>query len=542
MLGFNTTLTAQRSASAPGPVVLATPSPVTHRTAEENLGLGYLAAYLREAGYEVTVADGWLEGLDVGALAARIAEAGPVLLGFACYRSNMTRAIETMRLVREAGARPFTVAGGYGPTFHTADFLDAGFDAVIRGEGELPLRMLADHVTGQDGAPELGAIPGLSWRQPDGPAQHNAQPAPKLPLDELPHPHRDTLHLTLARRSLVHIQTARGCQATCTFCSIVAFERVGGGPAWRQRGIKDIADELESLWSLGARHFKVIDDSLVEPPRDAGWCADLADELSARGVRARLRGSIRADRADAEVVRELARAGFFSFSCGIENYSASALRRMAKRADVGQNHAALDRFQEHGIYVQAGHILFDDRTSLDELEDNYAGMRRYPWTISKGIFTEMYAAAGTSFTRRLTKRGALEVDRDSLGNSRYDVLDPRVRPVYRALKHWQKTHSRIYDKAIDPLSAPKALDAGELALLHRLYLDLRRVDLDLFRLLLDAAGGRTATDRLDAELDELVRTEIERTAAWYTRFDGRVEEAYRAVGLVYDADENPFLC
>ncbi|MFE2442736.1 B12-binding domain-containing radical SAM protein [Streptomyces sp. NPDC059426] len=526
--------------NGPDRIVLATPSPVTHRTAEENLGLGYLAAYLRQEGYEVALIDGWLQGIDVEALARRIVDARPALVGFACYRSNMMPAIEAMRLVRRAGVRPVTVAGGYGPTFHAAEFLEAGFDAVVRGEGELPMRMLAQHVC--TGTPSLERIPGLSFRDTDGTQRHNAEPAPKLPFAQLPHPHRDTLDLTIARRSLVHLQTARGCQATCTFCSIIAFERVGGGPTWRQRSIRDVADEIERLWEQGARYFKVIDDSLVEPPRDAAWCAELADEFESRGVSPRLRGSIRADRAEEDVVRELARAGFFSFSCGIENFSPSALRRMAKRATVEQNSAALDRFRAHGIYVQAGHILFDDRTTLAELEDNYAAMRHYSWTISKGIFTEMYAAAGTRFTRTLTRRGGLQIDQDALGNTRYDVLDPRVRCVYGALKRWQKEHAAVYDKAIDPLSAPKALDDAELALMHRLSVELRETDLDLFRLLLDVATGPTATAHLEEEIHDLVEAEIARTAPHYRKLDTQVEEAYGEVGLVYDADDNPFLC
>ncbi|WP_236074239.1 B12-binding domain-containing radical SAM protein [Streptomyces tardus] len=521
-------------------IVLATPSPVTHRTAEENLGLGYLAAYLRQEGHRVDLVDGWLQGIDVEALARRIVEARPSLVGFACYRSNMMRAIEAMQLVQRAGVRPLTVAGGYGPTFHANEFLEAGFDAVVRGEGELPMCLLAEHV--RTGTPALASIPGLSFRDEDGSLCHNFEPAPKLPFSQLPHPHRDTLDLTIARRSLVHLQTARGCQATCTFCSIIAFERVGGGSNWRQRSIRDVADEIEQLWEAGARYFKVIDDSLVEPPRDAAWCAELADEFEARGLSPRLRGSIRADRAEEDVVRELARAGFFSFSCGIENFSQSALRRMAKRATVEQNYAALDRFRAHGIYVQAGHILFDDRTTLAELEDNYAAMRRYAWTISKGIFTEMYAAAGTNFTRTLTRRGGLQIDQDALGNTRYDVLDPRVRCVYGALKRWQKEHAAVYDKAIDPLSAPKALDDAELALMHGLSIDLRETDLDLFRLLLDAAAGPTATEHLEEETHELIEAELVRTAPRYRAFDTRVKEAYRKVGLVYDADDNPFLC
>ncbi|WP_197371932.1 B12-binding domain-containing radical SAM protein, partial [Streptomyces clavuligerus] len=363
-----------------------------------------------------------------------------------------------------------------------------------------------------------------------------------LALDQLPHPSRDTLHLTLARRSMVHVQTARGCQASCTFCSIVAFERVGGGATWRQRSVTDVVDELEALWGRGATHVKVIDDSLIEPPRDARWCTELADEIAHRGIKPRMRGSIRADRVTEEVVGELARAGFFSFSCGIENFAQSALRRMAKRADVAQNRRALDIFRTHGIYVQAGHILFDDKTSLEELEENYTGMRAYSWTVSKGIFTEMYAAAGTNFTRRLERQGVLQIDRDHLGNTRYDVLEERVRPLYRGLKQWHKAHSAIYDKAIDPLSAPKALDAGELALMHGFAKELRGTDLDFFRSLLDLAAGPCSTAALDGAVQELIRAELAGTADWYRDLDARVDLGYREVGLVYDADANPFLC
>ncbi|MFI0773150.1 B12-binding domain-containing radical SAM protein [Streptomyces sp. NPDC021212] len=534
-------MTDANSEQRKGPaVVLATPPPVTHRTAEENLGLGYLAAFLREAGHTVEVIDGWLEGLDIPTLAQRILDARPGLVGFACYRSNMDRAIETMHRLSRAGADVLTVAGGYGPTFHADDFLEAGFDAVVRGEGEVPLRLLADHL--RDGTPALDQIPGLSHRSAGGTVRHSPTPAPKLTLDELPHPARDTLHLTLARRSMVHIQTARGCQASCTFCSIVAFERVGGGATWRQRSVPDVVDELEALWQRGATHFKVIDDSLLEPPRDAAWSTELADEIARRGIKPRMRGSIRADRVTEKAIAELARAGFFSFSCGIENFAQSALRRMAKRADVEQNRRALDIFRAHGIYVQAGHILFDDQTSLEELEENYHGMREYSWTISKGIFTEMYAAAGTNFTRRLGRQGALQVDRDNLGNTRYEVLDARVRPLYRGLKQWHRAHSAIYDKAIDPLSAPKALEAGELAVMHRFAQELRRVDLDFFRSLLDLAAGRCTAAALDDAVQELVRAELARTADWYGRLDDQVDRAYHDLGLVYDADANPFIC
>lgn len=518
--------------------VLATPAPVTHRTAEENLGIGYLAAVLRNHGVTVVVIDGWLEGLSIEELASRISHHNPDLIGFSCYRTNMERAMETIRLVRSAGSIAFSVAGGYGPTFHAEDFVRAGFDAAVRGEGEVPLLQLVAHV--RTGAPSLAEIPGLTFRQ-GGAVVHNAAPAPKLPMDELPTPDRDTLDLTIARRSLVHVQSARGCQASCTFCSIVAFERIAPGPTWRQRTIQNFVDEVERLWHRGATHFKVIDDSFIEPPRNVEWCSDLADEIERRGISPRFRGSIRADRASDEVLRELARAGFFSFSCGIENFSASALRRMAKRADVAANCRALNSMKRYGLYVQAGHILFDHGTTVSELQDNYALMSRYNWTISKGIFTEMYAAAGTNFTRKLRKSGEL-IDADGLGNSRYAVRDRTARTAYHALKKWHRHHSAIYDKAIDPLSAPKALDADELAAFHEISVQLRKKDLDFFGAVLDILAQDVRIESIERQADELLEHRVRVSDIWYAEFEHEVEAAYTHAGLIYDADPNPFLC
>ncbi|MGH3569495.1 MAG: B12-binding domain-containing radical SAM protein [Pseudonocardia sp.] len=514
-----------------------TPAPVTHRTAEENLGLGYLAAVLRGSRYQVRVVDGWLAGLTSEQIAAEVLDGGwPLLVGFACYRSNMARALEIAGLLRGAGFGGLLVAGGYGPTFHPAEFLAAGFDVVVRGEGEQTIVELAAYAA--TGSPLLTSVAGISWHDTDGRVVHNPARAPTVDLDELPLPARDTLALTLARRSLVHVQSSRGCQASCTFCSIVAFERLGGGPQWRQRSITGFVDELEALAAQGVRYVKVIDDSLVEPPRGPAWCAELAVEITGRGLTMGLRGQVRADRVDDDVLAPLAAAGFFSFACGIENFSPTALRRMAKRADVADNWRALAGFARHGLIVQAGHILFDHATTMAELEDNWAGMTAHPQIVSKGVFTEMYAAAGTPFTRTLDRRGLLQIDTTGLGNNHYPVADPAARTVYHALKGWQRSHSRIYDMTIDPLSAPKAIDAPDRAVFHELAIALRQSDLRFFRAVLDAVtDGGTAQ-----ELAEFTEERITATAGWYRNLAVRTDAAYTSAGLTYDAEDNPFIC
>jgi hypothetical protein len=44
-------------------VYLVTVSPKTHRTSEENLGLGYLKSSLMNEEYDVQIIDGWLNNL-----------------------------------------------------------------------------------------------------------------------------------------------------------------------------------------------------------------------------------------------------------------------------------------------------------------------------------------------------------------------------------------------------------------------------------------------------------------------------------------------
>ena len=222
---------------------------------------------------------------------------------------------------------------------------------------------------------------------------------------------------------------------SCLFCSVAAFWRMADGAVWRQRSMLNIVDEMEYLYSLGVRHLKFIDDSFIEPPRDREWCKAFADEVIRRGLRFKIRIALRADRVDEDIICELSRAGCSSAAIGIENFSDTALNRMGKKADVEQNKKALDILKKYNWYVQAGFILFDYGTTLDELRLSYEKMCEYSWTITKGIFLEMYAGIGTPYSKLLKKKGLINSDKTYLQNYSYDIIDLQVRKVYKALKH-----------------------------------------------------------------------------------------------------------
>jgi hypothetical protein len=516
------------------PVVLATPSPVTHRTAEENLGLGYIAAILRQGGYKVIIIDAWLEGLSTQTLVDRILAVGPALwIGFSCYRTSMGPAIEAMRALRANAVLSPIIVGGYGPTFEPDLFLDAGFSVVAIGEFEttsiLFTRAVADRSS-------LRKVPNLVFRE-DGQTVRTPPPSSPVSLDQIPLPARDTLQFVTSRKSAPHIETSRGCLASCAFCSIVAFGRQSAIPKWRERSIPQIVSELKLLQDLGATVVKVIDDSFIEPPRDAAWAARLADALCSEGVALSLRGSIRADRVTDQLLQQLKRAGFYSFACGIENYSGAALKRMGKSASVDQNFSALDLLHKNGFIVQAGHILFDHATTVPELRENIDAMKRYSWTVSKGIFSEMFAAEGTAFTRFLRSRKKVLPSEPATMNLKYAVEDRAAYLAYIGLKRWHQSHAQLHDRAVDVLNAPKAISARGRTEFLSLAQKMKACDLNFFELLLDFVGGHPSTDQLTQWVDG----RISEADASFQLVATTLDAAYSRYGLVYDAAPNPFL-
>ena len=336
-------------------IILATPAPISHRTAEENLGLGYLSAILQSKGYDVKILDACLSKWTPEELAQKILnEPAPLFVGISAYQSNIDQAVKTLEAVKKIKDIKF-VAGGFGPTFNPDLFLDNGFDYIIRGEGENAICDLAAALQKGD---TVENIKGLGYVQ-GSQNKHNEITKISYCLDDLPFPVRDTMQMAINKRTPVHLLTARGCTGHCSFCSINSFFNLSHTSKWRGRSIENIISEMKYLKTLGVEHIKIIDDSFVDGPRDTEWCQEFAHQMKQNNLSFYLRGSIRADKVNDETLRALKQAGFFSFSCGVENFSASALKRMAKGASVKQNCMALDLFKNATdvSFVKKGNII-----------------------------------------------------------------------------------------------------------------------------------------------------------------------------------------
>ena len=510
-------------------VYLVVLKPTSHRTSEESLGVAYLAGVLEENNFEVRIRDAWLDSsISTEDIYNEIMD-NKDRISFVGTSSYMLSNDVTCDLIKRLTKEGVNVAsGGYGPTFEGKKFLNSGSKIVMLGEGESNIVDVASHFS--MGLPLIDQIKGIQYMDNEGEIVTTAKAPAIHNLDSIPYPKRPYLDIVKDKKSTVNVLTSRGCKGACTFCSISAFLGKQDSPRWRARSIDNIIPELVQLQNQGATTIKFIDDSFIENERDGEWCRQFAEAVKDNGITMDFRGSIRADKVTADIMSNLRDAGFFSFSCGIENGSPTALKRMAKLASIEDNERALQIFKDNGIYVQAGFILFDNKTTMTELKENYNFMNKYKWLVSKGIFSEMFAAVGTQFT----KSAGLENDNKFASNNIYQIEDEQARKVYTYMKKWQAHHSKVYDMVIDPISAPKAIPVPNMKKYYDLMVQMKTIDLDFMRDIISAVElGHNPEEvyaNYETQYTDTFRS-IMHTAAEYYNFDG----------LDYNAGTNGFL-
>ncbi len=508
-------------------VYLVVLKPSSNRTAEESLGVQYLASVLESAGYTAKIRDAWIDNTitEQSILDEILKNKSEVLfVGTSSYMLNNLKTCDLIEALYKNNIN--VVSGGFGPTFEPRLFLEKGADFVMVGEGEATILQAAKYFEGRLKKEQICGINYLSEGKIIATPKHTAIKN----LDELPFPKRPYLDIVKKRHSTINVLTSRGCMGACSFCSISAFLCKQNSARWRARSVPNIIAELKELKAKGATTIKFVDDSFIENERDDNWCKNFKDQILKNNLKLNFRASIRADKVTPKNMKYLKEAGFFSFSCGIENGSYTALKRMGKLASLEDNKRALAIFKDNNIYVQAGFILFDDQTTIKELEENYEFLKDNLWLVSKGIFSEMFAAAGTAFT----KKAKLESKDKYFANNLYKVKDEKARMVYDAMKKWQANHAKTYDMVIDPISAPKDIPVENMEKYYKLMLVMKQIDLEFMGAILSAVNSeknwQEVYDEFFAKYTD-VFVDINKTALEYNQQEG----------LNYDAEENGFL-
>jgi anaerobic magnesium-protoporphyrin IX monomethyl ester cyclase len=315
------------------------------------LGILYISSHLRAKGFGVEVFDTTFSSPDQ--LYAVLRSTPPAVLGV--YANLMTRpaVLRILAVAKEAGWQ--TVAGGPEPAAYVEEYLEAGADIVVFGEGELTLEELLPALgRRQDAA--LGAVNGIAFRSADGKVRRTAPRAQILDLDRQPWPDRELIDIdryvsawrTHHGKGSVSLITARGCPYRCRWCSHEVF-----GRTHRRRTPASVVDELEWLMNRYRPDMAwIADDVFTIHP---GWLSEYAAEMKRRSLKLPFECISRADRLNGQVIDHLAELGCFRIWIGSESGSQKILDAMERGVTIEQVQTAVALCKSRGI--QTGMFL-----------------------------------------------------------------------------------------------------------------------------------------------------------------------------------------
>lgn len=328
------------------------------------LGLMYLGAVLREAGFEVEIYDATFKDGD-GRVAERLRQGPrPRVVGVFAMNSFRDDALVAIKHMKEQGLTIF--AGGPDPSIYDQEYLNAGADVVVRGEGEQAILELlaafqvrpketsapqhpADAALLQISGVSILSRDALHQRAPDRPASKS--------MDELPSPAYDLIDLhryadewrKVHGYASIQFMTSRGCPFSCTWCARPIF-----GRKYRQYSADRAAEEIEHLVDkYGIEHLWLFDDTFVVRRE---WVEGFCDAITERGVKVRWECLARVDLVDGDLLERMKRAGCERINFGFESGSQRVLDRMKKGTTTTDARRVAAEMHRLGI-TMGGYVL-----------------------------------------------------------------------------------------------------------------------------------------------------------------------------------------
>ena len=330
------------------------------------LSLLSLASPLLEAGFQVSIVDASIDPEYKASLATEIQ--GALCLGISLLTGRMIRsAMDVSRLVRNIQPGLPIIFGGWHPSLLAAQTLREDFvDAVVRGQGELTLREVAERLRMES---SFESVRGVSFK-PHGEAVHNPE-RPVENVEHLPTPafalaDFDAYEKRTGVRKLPYASSV-GCPYACHYCTDQVFysRRFNAYSAGRVvREVTELVarhrvDEvalLDSNFPVNVKRAVEIGKGFVDSKLRFRWTFQASTDLLCR-------------MSDAEVCL-LGEAGVSHMGFGTESASQEVLALMNKKHQrVDEMYETARKSEQAGIRVTFNLILgYPGETEADRLE------------------------------------------------------------------------------------------------------------------------------------------------------------------------------
>jgi len=348
--------------------------PVT--TCHEFEGIKVLSATLKQHGHEVDV---FLTSEERDFRGA-VRDFEPDVVGIYATTGQDRWAHEHVRAWKRELPHLKVVMGGPHPSHDLTPLDDRDVvDATIKAEAEYAL---LDLVNAWEAGRSIELIPNVAFLDGAGRAVQNPIRPVVQDLDRLPFPDVDGFYKYpfLRRKRVLQVHASRGCQNSCTYCSVGLMKKdwISGRPGERFNRVKSVDYLCAELEDVLARYpgFRMVNFGDAALNMQSGWLAEFA-EAWPRRVGLPFACNVNINFLDEDDIANLARAGCVSVQFGLESGSEHVRTNVYRKGytdDVVYGIPPLLR--KHRLTFRTNNIMGSPAETLEDMFETARANRR----------------------------------------------------------------------------------------------------------------------------------------------------------------------
>jgi anaerobic magnesium-protoporphyrin IX monomethyl ester cyclase len=364
-----------------------------------HVGIAYLTAVLKKAGYQVAIFDQGVEP-EIKNLYQLIDQFKPDLIGTTGYSYASTFLKNLISDIKIHSSVPIIVGGPHVSAVTKNILTETKADFAMVSESEVSFPLFLNQFFQKK--PYYSKVPSLIWKHNNAIVQ-NPQSNYLVDLDKLPLPDYYAFQFDLYPCYLenkIPLTTSRGCPYGCNYCSV----KLSMGQCFRPRSAQNVFSEIKYWYSRGFNKIDINDDCFTLDINRAEKICDLIIKNKLQ-LQIQLYNGIRVDRVNLNLLRKLKQAGCIFIAYGCESGSQKIIDHMGKNIKLKQVKQAVRWTNQVGIKNAVNFIIgHPDETYNDALKSlrfanslptnfvnfynlvPYPGTKAYDWVVKNGRF------------------------------------------------------------------------------------------------------------------------------------------------------------
>jgi anaerobic magnesium-protoporphyrin IX monomethyl ester cyclase len=396
----------------------------------DNLGVGYLCAVLKKAGYRTL-------GIDITrskeAILETVREENPFIIGFSViFPYHIYRFRDLVRYLRCEGITCHFTAGGSYPSLRPEDLFKTipGIDSIVRFEGEHTFLDLVKSISkGSDNWKNLKSI---AYRE-NGKVIANPLRPFESDLDKFPFPLRSSSGEYAFGKKYATIISGRGCIYNCSYCNNSKFYGAPPGPVKRLRRPEKVVEEMKYLYKINdCQVFLFQDDDFPVKTRNGSeWVSRFCDELIRNKLHKKVLWKIncRPDEVDEDTFETMKHCGLFMVFVGLEDGSDEGLKSLNRTMTIARSVKGIRILKKLEIGFDYGFMLFQPSSTYKSVNLNLNFLRKlFGDGYTPVTFLKLMPFFETAIEEKLRREGRLK---GRPGFHDYDFIEDSMNHYYR---------------------------------------------------------------------------------------------------------------